>query len=139
MGRWSLFLLGGDVNDPNVRRMFWRVTLASFIYGLAFGATAGAEGERAAHTDYLMAAATLAYVGFTIYEAWRYYQGADEMVKHICDRSLAVGGLIVLVATLTYGVLAELIGLREIEVLHIGLFALGVKLLAWMAAVWSST
>ena len=136
MSRWSFLLFGGDVADANVRRMVWRISIAAFLFGFTIGFFQADVGEATPVEKVAILSATALFAVVMLYEGLIFYRRSDELVRHVFDRSLAISGLIVLAATLFYGVVDFAIGLPSVEMLTVAIFALCVKSAAWMITAW---
>lgn len=119
--------------------MVWRIAAASFVFGFLFGFFDGGQDLNSNAEKGVLLAATACLVLVVAYEGYRFYRRSDELVKHIFDRSLAIGGLIILSTTLLYGMIDIVFELPEISVLHLGLYMLAVKSAAWMVTAWRTS
>ena len=139
MARWSFLLFGGDFREPFLRRMVWRVSLASLVAGFCYGFFKVGLSPTPAAPAYGLAALTLAYAAFLAYEGWRYYQHSDEMVRRTLVASLAVSGLLVMVCAGLYGLLDLLFDLPPVEMILVFLFSAATASIAWFVAAWKTS
>lgn len=139
MSRWSFLLFGGDISDPKVRRMLWRISLASFIFGFFWGYLDGGGEGRTQQESYLLAALLIPFVGVLGYESLHFYKQSDEFVRSILNRASAIGGMVFLWTVLIGGALIEILGLPSPPLLYVGLYAYLIKMIAWTQAVWRTT
>ncbi len=139
MSRWSFLLLGGDAGQPHVRRMAWRVGLASFVLGLAYGRFDVGLSQTSEPVAIGLAALTVVVAVIVANEHRHFYQHADELVRRTLVASLAVAGVAVLFATGLYGVADLLFGLPEIPMIGVFLFAAAASSVAWLVAAWKTS
>ncbi len=139
MSRWSFLLFGGDIKEPFLRRMAFRVSAASIVAGFVYGAFDVGVTPVASGPAYGLAAMTLLYAAFIAYEYFRYYQHSDEMVRGTLNASLAVAGLVVLACSGVYGLLELLFALPQVKMIHVFLFAAIVSSISWFIAAWKNS
>jgi putative flippase GtrA len=139
MTRWSYIFLGGDAAQPHVRRMAWRVGLASFALGLGFGHFDIGITPTSKSVAIGVAAATALFTAFLANEYRHFYQHSDEMIRRTLVASLAVAGLAVMGAAGIYGVAEMLFGLPPVPMLYVFLFATVVSSAAWMTVAWKTS
>ncbi len=138
--RWSFLLLGGDMKDPAVRRMFWRIGGVAFVAGFFFGFLEPDAGESYSNGErYFLSA--LVTISFAVlgYEGWRFYRVSDELVRRVLIVSQAMSFCIVLVLMSLYGVAELLFGAPRPPVLVVALSAWVVSACCWLYAAWKST
>jgi hypothetical protein len=139
MGRWSFLIFGGDIKEPFLRRMVFRVGLASLVAGFVYGVFDVGVTPVAGGPAYALAAMTFFYAAFIGYEFFRYYRCADEMVRETLIASLAVAGLVMLVCSGVYGLMDLLFALPQIKMIYVFLFATLVSSIAWFIAAWKNS
>lgn len=140
MTRWSFLLLGGDASDPAVKRMCWRIGLASFIVGFFFGFFQPDPGEDYATSErWILAVLVFAGVAITLYEGCRFYASSDEFVRGLLLKSQARAFGVVLGLLLLYGVLEILFDAPRLPALFIGFGAWILSAFCWMHASWKAT
>jgi hypothetical protein len=139
MSRLSFLFLGGDSSQPHVRRMAWRVGLASFVLGLAYGRFDVGLAPASQPVAIGIAALTIVVAVIVANEYRHFYQRSDELIRRTLVASLAIAGLATLVAAGLYGVADLLFGLPEIPMIGVFLFAAAVSSVAWMVAAWKTS
>ncbi len=139
MSRLSFIFLGGDASQPHVRRMAWRVGLASMVFGFGFGRYDIGFQPISQPVAFGAAAATLLFTLFLANEYRHFYVRSDELVRRTLVASLAVAGLLAMAATGLYGVFELLFPIPPIPMILVFLFAVIVNSIAWMVAAWKTS
>lgn len=139
MSRLSFIFLGGDAQQPHVRRMAWRVGLASLALGLGFGRYDIGLEPVSQPVAIGAAAATVIFAIFLANEYRHFYQCSDELVRRTLVASVAVAGLTVMAAAGLYGVFELLFPMPQIAMIHVFLFTIVVNSIAWMVAGWKTS
>lgn len=139
MSRLSFLLFGGDIREPFLRRMVFRLGVSSLAIGAAFGFFAPGADPLPRPVAIGLAVAVAVYAAILVAEFRRYYQHSDEMARRVLTASLAVSGLVVMAASGLYGVLDLAFSLPEISMLHVFFFSAIVSSIAWFAAAWKNS
>lgn len=139
MARWSFLFFGGDIREPFLRRMVWRVSAASLVAGFCYGFFDVGLSPTPKAPAYGLAALTFVYAAFLAYEYWRYYQHSDEMVRRTLVASLAISGLLVMVCAGLYGLLELMFDLPRVEMIHVFFFSAAASSIAWIIAAWKTS
>jgi hypothetical protein len=138
MARWSFLLFGGDIREPFLRRMAWRIGVASLVAEFCYGFFQVGLSPTPTAPAYGLAALTFVYAAFLAYESWRYYQHSDEMVRRTLVASLAISGLLVMVCAGLYRLLELMFDLPPIEIIHVFFFSAAASI-AWFIAAWKTS
>lgn len=139
MSRLSFIFLGGDASQPHVRRMAWRIGLASVALGFGFGRFNIGLEPVSQPVAIGAAVATVLFALFLANEYRHFYQRSDELVRRTLVASLAVAGLVVMAATGLYGVFELLFPMPTAPMILVFLFAVIVNSIAWMVAGWKTS
>lgn len=127
------------MSNPAVRRMSWRLGLTGFIAGFAFGALSPDEGEQLSQNAGVgLAVLIVLSMGIMLYESFRFYRHADELVRHVLMSSLAIGFCIVLTCMALYAAAQYLFDVPQISALQTLLFSWIVASVTWFYAAWKS-
>lgn len=122
--RARLDLVIGDMTDPKQRSIMIRVVIASAIHGLALArlafdreevAVSFADGVAGAEWQtVIVAAAFLGSLLWLVREMWLFYQ-LDEFWKQVSTGPIAAGGVILIILTVFWQVLADYFGAPDVN------------------------